>query len=107
MCTYKSFEYTACNEQKNHNYYIHNEIDGIIALLKYKYLEIIPDKLNDLLDYKIHQIKKGDMVKIIYYDQMAYIQKEGKVAKIDLEYAKTIQIVDSVIPLKDIVFIEF
>lgn len=68
--------------------------------------ELAQDSL-DLLDYKIHQIKKGDMVKIIYYDQMAYIQKEGKVAKIDLEYAKTIQIVDSVIPLKDIVFIEF
>lgn len=49
-----TINYGKNEEKQNHNYYIHNEIDGIIALLKYKYLEIIPDKLNDLLDYKIN-----------------------------------------------------
>ena len=43
------------NELKgNHNYYIHNEIIGIITLLKFKFLGIKSDKLRELLDYKIH-----------------------------------------------------
>ena len=43
------------NELKNnHNYYIHNEINGIIELIKYKYLAIIPDSLNNLLNYQIN-----------------------------------------------------
>lgn len=43
------------NELKsNHDYYIHNEIEGIISLLKYKYLNIIPIKLKELLNYKIN-----------------------------------------------------
>ena len=46
----------------NHNYYIHNEINGIIELLKFKYLGIIPQSLNDLLNY---QINAND--KVIYF----------------------------------------
>ena len=43
------------NELKNnHNYYIHNEINGIITLIKYKYLGIIPESLNNLLNYQIN-----------------------------------------------------
>ena len=36
------------------NNYIHDEINGIINLLIYKYLGKIPDNLNVLLDYKIN-----------------------------------------------------
>ena len=40
------------NELKNnHNYYIHNEIDGIITLLKYKFLGIDSENLEMLLNY--------------------------------------------------------
>ena len=52
------------NEEKiNHNYYIHNEINGIISLIKYKYLGIIPSNLNHFLNYQINtseQFKKVD-----------------------------------------------
>ena len=61
----------------------------------------------DLLEYKIHQIQKGDMIKVIYYDQNEYVQKEGIVSSIDLEFNKYIQIVKTKINLKDIVMIEF
>ena len=37
------------NNELNENFYIHDEIDGIISLLKFKYLGIIPEKLNELL----------------------------------------------------------
>lgn len=36
------------------NYYIHNEINGIISLLRYKYLGILPKSLNHLFEYKIN-----------------------------------------------------
>ena len=36
------------------NYYIHNEIDGIISLLRYKYLGIVPEKLKELLEFEIN-----------------------------------------------------
>lgn len=43
------------NELKsNDNYYIHNEIDGIVTLLKFKFLGIRSDKLSLLLDYNIN-----------------------------------------------------
>lgn len=38
----------------NENFYIHDEIEGIITLLKFKYLGIIPEKLKELLNYEIN-----------------------------------------------------
>lgn len=38
----------------NNNYYIHDEIEGIISLLKYKYLRIYPERLDELLNYQIN-----------------------------------------------------
>lgn len=56
------------NELKsNNNYYIHNEIDGIVALLRYKYLGIKNEHLSMLLEYKIHMnfdIRTGN----VYHD---------------------------------------
>lgn len=44
-----------CGKDKlGKNNYIHDEINGIINLLIYKYLGKIPDNLNVLLDYKIN-----------------------------------------------------
>lgn len=50
----KNLNYGKNNMNTNHNYYIHNEIDGIISLLKYKYLRIYPDNLEELLNYQIN-----------------------------------------------------
>ena len=49
-----TIHYGKNNIKKNNNYFIHNEIDGIISLLKYKYLRIYPDNLKELLNYQIN-----------------------------------------------------
>ena len=64
--------------------------------------ELSPDDCDEL-NWKIHQIKTGMMVEIIYYDKNKYIKLEGMVAKLDLEQSKTITIVNKTIQLTDIV----
>lgn len=49
-----SIDYGKKEDKQNKNYYLHQELDGIISLLKYKYLSIIPDKLKELLNYNIN-----------------------------------------------------
>lgn len=44
------------------NYYIYEEIDGIIRLLKYKYLGIYPEELKELLNFKINTFKNITIV---------------------------------------------
>ena len=36
------------------NYYIYDEINGIIRLIKYKYVDIYPEELKELLEFKIN-----------------------------------------------------
>ena len=55
------------------------------------------------LNRKILQVKKGMMIKVIYYEGKQAIEVEGMVTKIDLEFTKTIRIVDNNILVKDIV----
>ena len=43
------------------------------------------------------------MIKVIYYEGKQAIEVEGMVTKIDLEFTKTIRIVDNNILVKDIV----
>ena len=43
------------------------------------------------------------IIKIVYYSHDEYIALEGMVAKIDLEYSKSIQIVKEVIPINSII----
>ena len=54
------------------------------------------------LNRKILQVKKGMMIKVNYEGKQA-IEVEGMVTKIDLEFTKTIRIVDNNILVKDIV----
>ena len=68
--------------------------------------ELVEDEL-EILDRKIHQVKPGQMISIVYYDKDNYVRFEGILVKVDLEYSKTIQIVKKVIPIKSIVQIEF
>lgn len=54
---FSSFDKNTINYGKDklgRNYYIHNEIDGIISLLRYKYLGIVPEKLKELLEFEIN-----------------------------------------------------
>ena len=58
------------------------------------------------LDWKIHQIKVGELIKIIYFDRFEFISLEGMVTAIDLENKKQIKIVDKVIAIRNIIKIE-
>lgn len=70
---------------------------------------IIIDKKNlspddyEELDWKIKQIKSGQMTHIIYFDENEYISLEGMITKIDLEFHKMITIVNKNISLSKIV----
>lgn len=56
-----------------------------------------------VLDRKIHYIKKGMIITLVYYDKGDYVKLTGMVAKIDLDYSKSIRIVNDVISLKNII----
>ncbi len=60
----------------------------------------------DELDWKLHQVQVGKMIKIIYYDKGEYVALEGMVTKIDVEINKQIKIVDKLIQVQDIIEIE-
>lgn len=58
------------------------------------------------LEWKIHMIKPNDIITIVYFVDEEYIKLCGMVAKIDLVNHKTIQIVNKIIPIKNIIDIE-
>lgn len=85
-------------------------LKGFREILKEKERVIVPKKIlseDDLaeLDYKIHQINVGMMVKITYYDNGQYVQIEGKVSKLNLD-TKMIQIVKTKLDVKTIIDIK-
>lgn len=63
--------------------------------------ELSEDDLK-ILDQKIHEVQKGDMLRIVYYDGKEYIQKTGILSKVDIEQ-RYIQIVKQIIELDRIV----
>lgn len=63
--------------------------------------ELSEDDL-EILNRKIHQIQKGDMLQIVYYDEKEYVQKTGIISKIDFDQ-KYIQMVKEKIALDCIV----
>lgn len=82
-------------------------LKGFREILKEQEKIVVPKKIlseDDLaeLDYKVHQIKVGMMVKVTYYDNDQYIQIEGKVSKINLD-TKMIQIVKIKQDLKNVI----
>lgn len=58
------------------------------------------------LDKTIRQVSVGMMIRVVYYDHGEYVQKEGLVAKLDLEIKRMIQIVNQKIALDAIIEIE-
>ena len=59
-----------------------------------------------VLDKMIRQIDRGDMVRVVYYEKGAYVEKQGMVARMDTQMKRRIQIVEKVISLDDIIEIE-
>lgn len=72
-----------------------------VEIQKVSFME---DELESL-DRKIHKVKKGMMISIVYFDRGKYYQLEGLVSKINLD-TKIIQIVKTKINLKDIVVLK-
>ena len=62
--------------------------------------ELSPDGI-EMLEYKLQQLKKGMMIKVIYFLNNEYLALEGMVSNIDL-IEHTISIVKTKIPIKDI-----
>lgn len=57
------------------------------------------------LSRTITQIKRGDMVRVTYYDWDAYRTLNGVVARIDLTFRR-LQVIKTVIPFDDILTLE-
>ena len=97
-------------QQRAYIFQVFDALKGFRELLREKERivvekrELSEDDL-DMLDQRIHEVQKGDIIKIIYYDGKEYIQKTGTLTKIDLE-ARYMQIVKEKIDLDRIVEIE-
>lgn len=88
----------------------YDALKGFRELLKEQERIIVPKRElseDDLeqLDYKIHQVKEGMIIKVIYFNKGQYIQIEGLVSKINLD-TKLLQIVKNRINITDIIDID-
>ena len=57
------------------------------------------------LNFKLHQIKKNDIIKVIYFDKDEYVKIEGMVSRLDKD-ARVLQIVNTKILFDNIYDIE-
>lgn len=67
-------------------------------------IELSEEKKEEL-NFKLHQIKKNDIITIVYFYKDEYIQLEGMVSRLDKD-ARIIKIVNTKIPFEDIYEIE-
>ncbi len=61
----------------------------------------ISDEYAETLDRKLHQVRKNDIVTVIYFCKNEYLKKTGMVARID-ETARVLKIVNTRILFDDI-----
>lgn len=53
------------------------------------------------LDFKLHQIKKKDIITVVYFYKDEYIKLEGMVSRLDTD-ARLLKVVNTKIPFDDI-----
>lgn len=53
------------------------------------------------LDFKLHQVKKNDIITVVYFLKDEYIKMEGMVSRLDTD-ARILKIVNTKIPFDDI-----
>lgn len=53
------------------------------------------------LDYKLRQIKKLDIITVVYFDKDEYVKVEGMVSRLDAD-ARILKVVNTKIPFEDI-----
>lgn len=96
--------------QRAHIFSAFDALKGFRELLKEKERIVVPKRILseddlDILNRKIHEVKAGMILTIIYFDNGDYIKQTGQVAKINLD-EKYIQIVKTRIELSHIVDLE-
>lgn len=57
------------------------------------------------LDFKLHQIRKNDIITVVYFLKDEYIKLEGMVSRLDTD-ARILKVVNTKIPFEDIYEIE-
>lgn len=97
--------------QRAHIFSSFDALKGFRELLKEEERIVVPKRILseddlEMLDKKIHQIEKGMIITVIYFDNGDYIKKTGVVSKIRLE-ERYIQIIKTIILLKNIVDIQY
>lgn len=53
------------------------------------------------LDFQLHQIKKKDIITVVYFDKGEYVKVEGMVSRLDTD-ARVLKVVNMKIPFDDI-----
>lgn len=61
----------------------------------------LSEEMLEELDRKLHELKPGDMITVIYFHNDEYIKVTGLLAKIDVDN-RILQVVNTKIPLDDI-----
>ena len=105
-----SLEVTMPNPNRAQIFQSFDALKGFRELLEEQEKVIVPPRIlsedqRDELDWKLHQIQIGSMIRIIYREGSTYIQLEGIVSKLNME-TRIIQIVKKKIDLLCIVEIE-
>ncbi len=61
----------------------------------------LSEERKEELDYKLHQVKKNDIITVVYFEKDEYIKVEGMVSRLDID-ARVLKIVNTKIPFDDI-----
>lgn len=93
--------------QRAHIFSAFDALKGFRELLKEKERIIVPKRIlseDDLevLNRKIHEVKLGMILTVVYFDNGDYVKFTGRVAKVKLD-EQYVQIVKKKINIKDIV----
>lgn len=96
--------------QRAHIFSAFDALKGFWEMLKEKERVIVSKRMlseDDLevLNQKVHAIEKGMMITLIYFDNGDYVQRTGRVVKVNFD-EQYIQIIKSKIPFKSIVDIQ-
>lgn len=85
-------------------------LKGLPEALAEKEKVIVPkievsEDMAEELDWKMHQLERGEVATVIYFCQGEYLKKTGTVARID-KNARILQIVDTIIAFEDLLDVE-
>lgn len=61
----------------------------------------LSEEYKEELDKRLRQVKKNDMITVVYYENQEYIQVSGRVSKID-ETARILKIVNTKISFENL-----